>query len=114
MVEQEFDLSITPIGNPVQIHLNKGDSDFQLIFNIDSRSGDFTMENYTTARICGTKPDGSKYQATASISVSDKRVTVNGDRNMTDVPGVGLFEICLIHGGKELYTQNFKMYIENV
>ena len=114
MVEQEFNLSVTPIGNPIQIHLNKDDSDFRLIFNIESRSGDFTMEDYTTARICGTKPDGSKYQATASISVSNKKVTVNGDRNMTNVSGIGLFEICLIHSGKELFTQNFKVYIENI
>ena len=45
MVTQEFELSVTPIGSPPVIHLNKDDADFQLIFNIDSRSGTFTMEN---------------------------------------------------------------------
>lgn len=114
MVEQEFDLSVTPIGNPLQIHLNKDDADFQLIFNIGSRSGTYTMERGTTARICGTKPDGSKYQAAAPISISDQKVTVNGDRNMTNVPGIALFEICLNHAGKELYTQNFKVFIEDI
>ena len=114
MVTQEFDLSVTPVGNPVQIHLNKDDADFQLIFNIGSRSGTFTMESNTAAQIRGTKPDGTKYQAYGNVSVANKKVTINGDRNMTNVPGIGIFEICLIHARKELYTQNFKVYIEDI
>lgn len=114
MVTQEFDLSITPIGNPALIHLNRDDADFQLVFNIYSRSGTFTMENNTSAQIRGTKPDGSKYQASASVSVADKTVTVEGDATMTSTPGIGTFEICLIHSRKELYTQNFKVCIEDI
>lgn len=114
MVTQEFELSVTPVGDPPVIHLNKDDADFQLVFYIDSRSGTFTMENNTTAQIRGTKPDGTKYQATGSVSVANKKVTINGDKNMTNVPGIGIFEICLTHYRKELYTQNFKVYIEDI
>lgn len=114
MVEQEFSLSITPIGSPTLIHLNKDDADFQLIFHIDSRSGQFVMENNTSAQIRGTKPDGSKFQASASVSVENKTVTVTGDKNMTNIPGIGVFAICLIHAHKELYTQKFKVYIEDI
>lgn len=114
MVEQSFELSVSPVSDPLVIHVNKDDADFQLIFTIGSRSGQFTMENYTTARIYGTKPDGSKYQAAASISVANRKVTVNGDKNMTNVPGIGVFEICLVHNNKELYTQNFKLCIEDI
>ncbi|MBR0411050.1 MAG: hypothetical protein IJI25_08630 [Eubacterium sp.] len=113
MMEHEaYDLSVTPLGDPVVIHLNRGDADFKLKFNIMSRSGTFKMENGTSAKICGTKPDGTKYEASASIS--GNTVTVNGDSNMTNTPGVGVFEICLTHARKELFTQNFKVCIEDI
>ena len=114
MVTQEFELSITPIGDPAVIHLNRDDADFQLVFTIGSRSGQFTMENATTAQICGTKPDGTKYMASASVSAAAGTVTVNGDKNMTNVPGIGTFEICLTHSRKALHTQNFKVCIEDI
>ena len=114
MVVQEFSLSITPIGKPVCIYLNKDDADFQIVFNIESRSGTFTLESGTTAQICGTKPDGSKYQAAAVISIADKTVTVNGDKDMTSAEGIGVFEICLTHSRKTLHTQNFRVCVESI
>ena len=114
MVTQEFELSVTPVGDPVVVHLNKDDADFQLVFYIDSRSGTFTFESNTSAQIRGTKPDGTKFQASATVSTANKKVTVNGDKNMTNVAGVGIFEICLTHARKELYTQNFKVCIEDI
>lgn len=114
MVVQEAELSITPIGKPVVIHLNQDDADFQLVFTIGSRSGTFTMESGTTAEIRGTKPDGSEYQASAAVSVPDCTVTVSGDKGMTDVPGLAKFEICLTHRRKRLFTQNFRVYVEAI
>ena len=114
MVTQEFELSVTPLGDMPVIHLNKDDADFQLVFYINSRSGTFTMENNTSAQIRGTKPDGTKFQASGTVSVANKKVTINGDKNMTNVPCIGIFEICLTHARKELYTQNFKVCIEDI
>lgn len=114
MVTHEISLSITPIGSPEPIHLNKGDSDFQIVCNLGTRSGRFVLSGGTTAQILGTKPDGEKYQANATVSVEDRVVTVDGDAGMTDAPGIGVFEICLTHARKVLHTQNFKVCIEDI
>lgn len=112
MITHTFDLDMTPGDEPLRIHLNKNDADFSLKFLLFSSLGELNIESGTTAQIQGTKPGGGKYSASASITVSSKTVTVTGAKTMTDEVGTGIFEICLKHGGKELYSANFHIVVE--
>lgn len=107
----EINLNLNPGGHAPAVHVNQGDTDFTLLIHLYNSRGRFTMESGTTAKLRGTKPDGSTYTRTASIS--GMNVTVAGGTDMTSAAGKGLFEVCLTHGGKELYTQNFPVYVED-
>lgn len=112
MITHTYDLDMTPGDEPLRIHLNKNDADFSLKFLLFSSIGTLNIESGTTAQIHGTKPGKGTYSATASIAISSKTVTVSGDKNMTDEVGTGVYEICLKHGGKELYSANFHIVVE--
>lgn len=114
MITHNFDLDMTPGETPVEIHLNRNDSDFTLVFALFSSVGALAIESGTTAQIRGRKPGGGTYTANASINIGTKTVTVTGDSAMTSEAGTGLFEICLTHGGKELYSANFHIVVEQI
>lgn len=100
----------TPGEKAQEISLNQNDGDFRLQATLFSDLGEFTIESGTTAVLRGTKPNGAAY--TKSASLSGNVVTVIGDSDMTAVAGTGVFEICLTHSGKELYSENFHAHIE--
>lgn len=110
MITYTHDLDIVPGGNKVQIYLNQGDNDFRLEFNLFARNGTFSIESGTTARIRGSKPDGTAYNASAAIS--GEKITVTGATGLTDTPGKGVYEISLTHSGKELNSANFNIFVE--
>ena len=112
MITHELVLCMTPTPGekPQEINLNQNDGDFRLQATLFSDLGEFTVESGTTASLRGTKPDGTAY--TKAASLSGKTVTVQGDNVLTAVPGIGVFEICLTHIGKELYSENFHARIE--
>lgn len=112
MITYEYNLDVTPGGDPLEVNLNENDSDFSLVFKLESRLGTFSVEAGTTAKIHGKKSDGSTYEANAAVDVDAKTVTVDGDGNLTDEAGKGVFEICLTHAEKDLHTANFKICVE--
>lgn len=112
MITHTFDLDMTPGDLPLHIHINKNDADFTLKFLLFSSVGTLNIEEGTTARIQGTKPGGGEYDAAATLSISDGTITVSGSKSMTDEVGVGVYEICLTHGEKELYSSNFCIDVE--
>lgn len=114
MITHNFDLDMTPGETPVEIQLNKNDADFSIVFALFSSLGTLTIESGTTAQIRGRKPGGGSYTANASIDIEAKTVTVTGDSAMTAEAGAGLYEICLTHGGKELYSANFHIVVEQI
>lgn len=110
MIIHEFDLDMVPNGQQVSIWLNQYDEDFLLKANLFARTGEFTIQEGTTAAIRGTKPDGNGYSADASINGSV--VTVVGDQQITVASGKAVFELTLYKDGKELNTANFTINIE--
>ncbi len=114
MITHKIDLDMTPGGDSPRICLNKNDADFTLQFSLYSSIGNLNIESGTSAKIQGTKPGGGKYNGSASLSASSKLVTVYGNKNMTDEVGTGVFEICLTHDGKELYSENFLVSVEQI
>ena len=106
------DLNMVPVGVPPVIHLSQYDDDFSLVFNLYSSVGTFTVESSTTAEIRGTKEDGYGYSANATIDISNKRVTVAGNNQMTACAGQNTFELVLKKNNKVLSTVNFILDVE--
>lgn len=112
MITKTYQLDMHAGGAPVVVHLSQYDDDFSLVFNLYSSSGTFTIESGTTAAIRGTKQDGMGYSVNASLDISNKRVTVTGDQQMTAIAGKNTFELTLTKNSKELNTANFILDVE--
>ena len=112
MITKTYQLDMHSGGVPVVVHLSQYDSDFSLVFNLYSSSGTFTVESGTTAAIRGTKSDGMGYSVNATLDISNKKVTVAGDQQMTAVAGKQTFELTLTRNNKELNTANFILDVE--
>ena len=110
MIRHRYDLDIVPGRLAPRVHLSQYDERFLVEMRLYAREGRLQLESGTTAKICGIKPNGEAY--TAAVILRDNIATIQGDGNLTDVSGTGTFEICLTHGGKELYTTNFDINIE--
>ena len=112
MITHNMTLDMTPIpGRKLQeICLSQGDADFQLCATLFSNHGELTIESGTSVTIRGTKPDGTAY--TKDVALEGNTVTVQGDADLTDAAGMGVFEFCLNHNGRELHSPNFVVLIE--
>ena len=73
-------LSMTGGGVPMIVRLSQYDADFTLIFELYSTDGTFTIPSGTTAEVRGTKNDGKGYSASATLDITNKKVTVTGDQ----------------------------------
>lgn len=105
-------LNMTGGGVPVIVRLSQYDDDFTLIFELYSTDGTFTIPSGTTAEVRGTKSDGKGFSASATIDITNKKVTVTGDQQMTAVSGKNIFELTLWKSNKELNTANFILDVE--
>lgn len=105
-------LNMTGGSVPLVIHLSQYDQDFTLIFELYSTDGTFTVESGTTAAIRGTKADGNGYSVDATMDVTNKKVTVTGNQQMTAAAGRNIFELTLYKSDKELNTANFIIEVE--
>lgn len=112
MITKTNRIDMTPGGAPLVIRLSQYDSDFTLVFNLYASDGTFTIESSTTAAIRGMKPDGNGYSADATIDISNKKVTVAGDDQITAVAGKGEYELVLSKSGYEINTANFIILTE--
>lgn len=112
MITKTYNLDMHPGGVPLVIHLSQYDKDFSLVFNLYSSVGTFTVESSTTATIRGTKASGTGYSVDATLDVSNQKVTVTGDQQMTAAAGKNIFELTLTKSGKELNTANFIIEVE--
>lgn len=105
-------LNMTSGAVPLVIHLSQYDADFTLVFDLYNTDGTFTIESGTTVAIRGTKKDGNGYSVDATLDITNKRVTVTGDQQMTAVAGRNIFELTLTKNNKELNTANFILEVE--
>lgn len=110
MITKNFNLDIIPGGSAPMIRLSQYDQDFTIILELFARRGEFIIESGTTAVLRGTKPNGDAYEA--PVLLSGNIATIHGDGKLTDTEGTGVFELCLTHSRKELYTSNFTIVIE--
>ena len=111
MVTHTRDLCITPGGSPVTIYLSQNDDDFKLVFNLYNVIGDFQIQNGTTVKLEGTHlKDGSTFSVSGSRS--GKVITINGNKQITSVPGDAVAEVVLTYNSKRLGSANIILAIE--
>ena len=96
--------------HPVSVNVSQNDANFVLKIGLVANDATFVVEPGTSVKLRGRKPDGTAY--TANATLNGKYAIVNGDQNMTNVAGTGVFEICLTHGGKDLFSSNFRLVVE--
>lgn len=112
MITHARKIDMYPASVPVIIHLSQYDDDFTIEFTLYSSVGTFTIESNTTAKIRGTKKDGNGYSASASINITQKKVTVTGNQQMTAIAGRNVYELVLTRDNKVLSTANFILDVE--
>ena len=118
MITHVHRLDVVPDGAKTVVRVNQYDEDFNILFHLYAREGEFAVESGTTAAIRGTKPDGNGYSATCTLTVvtedgeDDVQVLVAGHKQMTAAAGLGEFEITLYKSDQELSTANFTLSIE--
>ncbi len=106
----EIDIDMSPGGHAPAVYVNQGDTDFTLLIHLYNSRGRFTVESGTSAKLRGRKADRTAYERSGSLS--GQNVTIAGGTDMTSAAGTGIFEVCLTHGGHELYSQNFQIHVE--
>ena len=111
MIEYKYNIDVTPGRPPLEIQMKQYDSDFQIVFALISRKGELELESGTTAKIRGTKADGYGYSVNATVDIAKKTVTVQGDEQMTVVPGRMPFELSIYKGTKLLNTATFYLKV---
>jgi hypothetical protein len=110
MIAHGGKLDMQPDGDPLVIKLNQYDKNYNIIISLLSNKGRFEIETGTTAKMVGTRPDGSPFETNASLSGTV--VMIRENEALTEIPGFGTYEICLTHNGKELYSKNFTVVVE--
>lgn len=107
-----YDIDVTSSGKPIVIPISQYSTDFTWLLYLYSSHGAFALEEGTTARIRGRKPDGNVYTAECVLDTGLNRVAVTGDVQITAVAGDAVFEIVLYKDNKELATKNFIVRVE--
>lgn len=109
---RRFKLDMVPGGMPLTINVSQYDSDFTFIFELCASTGTFLIPDGSTARIRGTKLDGTVYSVDAVLDASAKTVTVEGKQQITACAGINIFELTIYNNGLELNTANFILKVE--
>ena len=105
-------LDMTPGAVPTVVHRSQYDSDFTIIFELFARTGEFVIEQGTTARLRGTKSSGTGYSVPIPLDIAAKKVTITGDSQMTVAAGDNIFEVVLYVGDLEICSANFVLCVE--
>ena len=98
--------------NHIVARLSQNDEDFTLIFHLYASEGEFALASGTTATMRGTLTNGDQVEVDGVIDTAEKTVTVNGSSAITAAAGHNVFEIGLTSGGKNLYSENFDIWVE--
>ncbi len=109
---RSYELDMIPGGPPLTVRLSQYDSDFTLNFDLYASSGTFLVPLTATAKIRGTKPDGTVYSVDAVLYPAVKRVVVEGAQQITACAGTSVFELTLYYNDLELNTANFLVKVE--
>ena len=97
-------------GYPVRIPVSQFDTIWQFVFTIIKDSTEWTIPTGASAVLNGLKPDGNVFAFSGTIS--DNKVTVNCDVQMTACAGDTICELSILADGKTVGTANFVLAVE--
>lgn len=114
MIRKYAKLDVVPGGEPQRFYISEDDDRSRhIVFRLFASKGDLVLESGTTATLEGRKPDGTKL--TVSGSRSNTEVTFDLPKAAADTPGEIACNVVLRHGSKRLYTERFRLVVdENV
>lgn len=110
MIKRSYTIGMMRRRIPVEIHINQYDTDYQLLVYVKPEKGTLDVQSGTTVELRGRKPDGTAY--TKQVYLSGNNVVLQGDRDLSDIPGKGVYELCFTRNGKWLSTANFIITVE--
>ena len=110
MVSQRYNLNLIPSGIPVNVYVSQyDDASRELVFNLYDGEQLFDGTG-VSAEIVGTKPDGTGFSYTATVSGSEVTATIT--KQMAAVAGTVTCEIKLSRNSGILGTANFNLVVE--
>lgn len=109
MITKNVKLYLTG-GYPVRVPVSQFDTMWQFVFEIIKDSTEWTIPTGATVTMNGRKPDGNVFAF--SGAVSNNKVNVNADVQMTAVAGDTLCELSFLSSGKVVGTANFVLAVE--
>ena len=109
MIDKSYSLDMLPMDPIPVVEVSQYDTDFQILMLLYASNGDLDLSG-TSATLRGRKPDGTPYEK--AVYKTGQSVVLQGDTNLTDVAGKGIYEICLTSQSKDLHTSNFILRVE--
>ena len=97
-------------GPLVTVRVSQFDTMWRFVFTIVNNSQPWQIPTGATAVLNGRKPDGNVFAFSGTIS--DNKVTVDADVQMTVVAGQTVCELSILSDGKTVGTANFVMDVE--
>lgn len=97
-------------GPLVTVRVSQFDTMWRFVFSIIHNSQPWQIPTGATAVLNGRKPDGNLFAFSGTIS--DNKVTVDADVQMTAVAGQTVCELSILADGKVVGTANFIMDVE--
>lgn len=97
-------------GPLVTVRVSQFDTMWRFIFSIVNNSQPWEIPSGASAVLNGRKPDGNVFAFSGTIS--DNKVTVDADVQMTAVAGQTVCELSILSDGRVVGTANFIMDVE--
>lgn len=110
MIEKKVNLLLGDGSYPVRITVSQFDTMWRFVFSIIHNSQPWQIPTGATAVLNGRKPDGNVFAFSGTIS--DNKVTVDADVQMTAVAGRTVCELSILADGKTVGTANFILDVE--
>ena len=114
MIRKYVKLDVVPGGEAQRFHISEDDERSRhIVFRLFASKGELTLPSGTTAAIEGRKPDGTELRVSGTRS--NMEVTFDLPKAAADVPGETICNVVLKSGSKRLYTERFRLVVdENV
>ena len=110
MIEREVVLHLEAPNARVRIPVSQFDTMWRFMFTVLCKGQPWEIPIGAVAVLNGRKPDGNVVAFGGTIS--DNKVTVDCDVQMTAVAGTVVCELSILSGGKTVGTANFMMDVE--
>lgn len=111
-IRKTFNLDMVPGGAPPIIHVSAGDVGRPFRANLLYNGETYDLEDVTSVKIRGTKPDNTVFEYDLTFDVDDSHVDFVIEEQMAIIAGQVLCEIRLFSGDDTIGSANFILDVE--